>query len=73
MGMLLGPVLLTAASAQASDYGVRVECLSESGCSSIALSTVCGTTTPVSISRTQVKAPSAPTSSAARKAAPQAP
>jgi hypothetical protein len=63
MVTLLGSALLASASAQASDFGVQVECWSDSGCNNISLSTVCGSNmTVVSISCTQVKTPTSTTS-----------
>jgi hypothetical protein len=60
---ILGSVLLAGASAQAAEYGVQVECYSDSGCNSIWLSDVCGSgKNPVSISCSQVKTPTNTTS-----------
>lgn len=63
---VLGSFLLAAASAQATDYGVMVECWSQSGCDSISLGTACSSvipgSTPVSISCSQVRAPATTTS-----------
>jgi len=63
---ILGSVLLAGASAHATNYGVRVECWSDSGCAGTTLGDVCtsamGTgAVPVSISCSQVKTPTTTT------------